>query len=151
MLQPPPLHNTVSPAKPSNKAVYVLVSGSAQWKFTTTICMRIKLIDFCMKIFNGKLGVNKLLQKNIQQTKPLYHLDAEFVESNYLRLKHMQTLPADEIKAWDFDEAMYFSWNYSFLTKRHGEENNIHVGAIWCSIGIVKSKAKRCKDAGTAC
>jgi len=78
--------------------------------------------------------------------------NAQFVESDHLSLKHMHALAADEIKAGDFDEALFiFHEIIRLLIERHGEENNIHVGAIWHNIGIVNSKAKRCKDAVTAC
>lgn len=77
---------------------------------------------------------------------------AQFVDSDHLSLKRMHSLASNEMKSGAYDEALYiFHEIIRLLIERHGEENNIHVGATWHNIGIVNSKAKRHKDAVYAC
>lgn len=77
---------------------------------------------------------------------------SQFVDSDHLSLKRMHTLASNEIKTGDYDEALFiFHEIIRLLIERHGEENNIHVGATWHNIGIVNSKANRYKDAVHAC
>jgi tetratricopeptide (TPR) repeat protein len=77
---------------------------------------------------------------------------AQFVDSDHLSLKRMHSLASDEMKSGAYDEALYiFHEIIRLLIERHGEENNIHVGATWHNIGIVNSKAKRHKEAVYAC